>query len=592
MPDEACRGGVGVGAPVGAPVGGIGTVTGTPVRCMNRVERLVGLLAPVRPEPVMTLPRSVADVLDEHVVFEVESIDRMYLNVWMPRLAYGGGVAGFFVGHRGYQYASTALMDPMTKTFVAEVHAFIAAHGVELVHFGKGERKDEVTARFLAGFTTEEGVLYVGRAQEKAGVWRTQRRYNPATGGSYAWLVRSSAFINFFYFYCVDADFGPFFLKFGSYFPYTAKLCINGNEWAKRQAAKAGIAFTALDNGFASVEDVPAVQEICDRLGPAQIDALLRKWLKILPNPFTPADEAAGYRYELSVLQAEFCLTQVLDRPISGRVFFDQVIRDNLDIGRPDQIGLVFDRKVITRGPRPTPGRFRTRVITAGVTPSLHVDYKHTKIKQYHKEGRALRTETTINDTRDFGLPKRLTSLPALRQLGFTANRRLLGVQRISHDPVRGAQAFTDLTTPIVTDQGTRIPGLRFGDPRVHALLRALLVHRLLPHGFTNRDLRTLIAPLLGYRPEDITAGRMTYDLRRLRAHGLIERVPHTRRYQITDAGVRDALFFTHAHDHLLRTGLAELTDPDPPRPSPLVAATRAYQAAFNDLAHYAHQAA
>src|ERR687886_462395 len=188
-----------------------------PVRCMNRAERLVGLLAARRPEPAMTVARSVADVLDDHVVFEVESIDRMYLNVWQPRLAYGGGVQGFFVGHRGYHYASTALMDPMTKAFVADIHGFV-----------------------------------VGRAQEKAGVWRTQRRYSASTGGSYAWLVRSTAFINFFYFYCVDADFGPFFLKFSTYFPYTAKLCLNGNEWAKRQAAKAGIRFTPLDNGFAA----------------------------------------------------------------------------------------------------------------------------------------------------------------------------------------------------------------------------------------------------------------------------------------------------------------------------------------------------
>src|SRR5512132_3051290 len=159
----------------------------------------------------MTVARSVADVLDDHVVFEVESIDRMYLNVWQPRLAYGGGVQGFFVGHRGYHYASTALMDPMTKAFVADIHGFVAARGLELVHFAKGRRKDDVAHEFLARFGDEEGVLFVGRAQEKAGVWRTQRRYSPATGGSYAWLVRSSAFINFFYFYCVDADFGPFF---------------------------------------------------------------------------------------------------------------------------------------------------------------------------------------------------------------------------------------------------------------------------------------------------------------------------------------------------------------------------------------------
>ena len=192
-------------------------------------------------------------------------------------------------------------------------------------------------------------------------------------------------------------------------------------------------------------------------------------------------------------------------------------------------------------------------------------------------------------------MSKRLTNLPALRQIGFSANRRLLGVQRISHDPIRGAQAFTDLTAPIVTNDGTRIPGLRFGDPRVHALLQALLTHRLLPHGFTNRELRTLIAPLLGTTPENITAGKMTYDLRRLRAHGLITRTPHTRRYQITDTGLHHALlalWFAHAHDHLLRTGLAETTDPDPPAPSRLRTAARAYQTAFHDLAQRAHLAA
>ena len=538
----------------------------------------------------MTLPRSAADVLSGHVVFELESIDRMYLNVWQPRLQHGAGAAAFFTSHRGHAYASTALMDPMTKAFVADIHHFTGARGVDLVHFGK-ERKDEVTQRYLADFTGTEGVLYAGRAQEKATVWRTQRRYH-ADGSSYAWLVKTSALASFFYFYCVDADFGPFFIKFCTCFPYTARLCINGHEWAKRQAARAGIGFEALDNGFAA-GDAAALQAICDRLGPPDIDALLDKWLRILPRPFTADDIAAGYTYELSILQAEFSLTQVLDAPVAGRIFFEQVIRDNLDIGRPDQVALVFARRIIRKGRHATPGRFRTRVITSGVVPSLHIDYKHTKIKQYHKLGRALRTETTINDApADFGIPKRPTSLPALRQIGFAASRRLLGVQTISHDPIQGARAFTALTAPIVMPSGTRIPGLRFGDPRVHALLQALLVHRLLPRGFTNRELRTLIAPLPGQAPEDITAGKMTYDLRRLREHGLIARIPHTRRYQVTDTGLHDALLFTHAHDHLLRPGLAQTADPSPPAPAPLRAAARAYQAAYDDLTRQAHLAA
>ncbi|MET0993398.1 MAG: hypothetical protein ABWY20_04615 [Mycobacterium sp.] len=529
----------------------------------------------------MTVPRSAGDVVSDHTVFEIECIDRMFLNVWVPRLAYGAGVQGFFVGHRGHHYASTALMDPMTKAFVADIHGFIAARGLELVSFGK-ERKDEVAQQFLARFTGSEGVLFVGRAQEKALVWRTQRRYS-RDGSSFAWLVRSTAFVNHFYFYCLDEDFGPFFIKFCTYFPYTAKLCINGNEWAKRQAAKAGIGFEALDNGFAAVDDVAAVQAICDNLGPAQIDALLRKWLAILPNPFTDEDEAAGYRYELSILQAEFSLTQMLDAPVSGRIFFEQVIRDNLDIGRPDQVALIFDRRLMRRGPRATPGRFRTRVITQGVTPSLHVDYKHTRIKQYHKEGRALRTETTINDTTDFGIGKRLTNLPALREIGTHANRRLLRVQSLSHDPITGADALHTVTAPITTQTGTRIPGLQLGQQRSHAPAGALPLFRLQPDGFANKDLRALTAELRGLDPATVTAGQITYDLRRLRVRGLITRIPHTHRYRLTEHGLHTAMFLSAVHDRFLPTGLAQLADKL--TSPPLRAASHTYRNALDNLA-------
>ena len=194
-------------------------------------------------------------------------------------------------------------------------------------------------------------MLFVGRAQEKTAVFRTEKRRNPDTGSTYPWIVRSTAMVNHFYFYCYDVDFGPFFVKFCSYFPYNAKLCINGNEWAKCQAAKAGIDFEPLDNGFSSCGDPGALQRTCDRLDSEQIDGLLRKWLGRLPHPFTGADRRAGYRYDISVLQAEFSLTQVLDRPLSGRIFFEEVIRENLDLGRPDHAGLVFERRV-TAGPR------------------------------------------------------------------------------------------------------------------------------------------------------------------------------------------------------------------------------------------------
>jgi hypothetical protein len=522
----------------------------------------------------MTVARSVGDVLDDHVTLEVECVDRMYLNLYVPKLVYPAGVVGFFKYHRGMPVVSGALMDPISKDFVANIHRFVKDHELDLVHFVKGQRKDDVALGYLAGHDGSEGITFVGRAQEKASVLRTERRVNPHTGARYPFIVRASAVVNQFYFYGIDDDFGPFFFKYGTYFPYTAKCCLNAHHWAQRQAERAGIGFRALDNGFAACDDPAALQAICDSFGPEHIAPFVAKWLARLPRPLTDADRAAGYDYDISVLQAEFSLTQVLDRPAAGRVFFEEVIRDNLDAGRPEQISLVFDRAVRTRGKRPTPSRFRTRVLTSGVTPSIHVDYKHSRIKQYFKLGHAIRTEMTINDTADFGIGRRLHNMPALAAVGFKANRRLLDAQRISCDPLAGADAYSRVCHPVVVD-GQRVPALRFDHPVTQALLVALVVFRANPDGFSNRELRDLLAPMLGVAPASMTPGRMTYHLRRLRLHGLTERTPHTFRYTVTDFGLRSALVPTRVHNRLLTTVMADLADIGPPGRSPLATALR-----------------
>jgi len=502
----------------------------------------------------MTIARSAAEVLEKHVTLEVECIDRVYLNLYVPILQQERGVAYFWKHHRGYDFASSALMSPMSRDFVSKVERFTEQQGLELITFGKGQRKEDLAKEYLRRFDGEEGVLFVGKAQEKAKVIRTQRRRNPKTGKCYAWLYGSTSMVNHFYFYCVDRDFGPFFLKFCSYFPYNAKVCLNGHEYLKRQLEKRGIVHQPLDNGILACEDPQRLKRLCASLTHEKVDALIRKWFARLPHPFPASDRKAGYRYEISILQAEFSLTQVLDRPLTGRVFFEEIIRENLDLGRPDQVQLIFDRRILSN----TKARFRTRVITEGVVPSLHVDFKRSKIKQYHKEGRALRTETVVNDTYDFGIGRKLHNLPALQEVGFATNRRLLDVQRISYDCSIGEDNFDRIARPVIVD-GQRAAGLRFGDPRVLALLMALVLFRLLPRGFTNRDLRQEVAPLLGLDLATMTQGKMTYDLRRLRLHGLIERVPKSHRYTVTDTGLRVSVFLSRAYARLLRPGLAAI---------------------------------
>jgi hypothetical protein len=279
------------------------------------------------------IAQSVADILNHHVKLSVEGIDRMYLNVYVPWLQTEQGVVQFFRGHRGQPLPSAALMSPISRSFVAKLEGFVAQHEIPLVQFRRGQRKDEVMAEHLRHFQYDEGVVFVGKAQEKTPVFRTEKRRSPTTGRPYPWIVKSTAMVNHYYIYAVDRDFGPFFLKFCTYFPFNAKLCLNGHEYAKRQLAQKGIAFEALDNGILSCAEPERVQKICDGLSAEKIDGFLRKWLRLLPHPFTGADRKAGYRYDISILQAEFSLTQVLDRPVHGRLFFEQVIRENLDLG-------------------------------------------------------------------------------------------------------------------------------------------------------------------------------------------------------------------------------------------------------------------
>src|ERR1700724_2287600 len=156
----------------------------------------------------------------------------------------------------------------MTEAFVRNIDQFVDREGVDVVAFQKWRRKDDVTQKYLGRFPQREGVLYVGKAQEKARVMRTERRRSRYTGGTYPWIVESTAMVNHYYFYCVDKDFGPFFIKFCSYFPYNARLCLNGHEYAKRQLEKRGIAFQPLDNGILSCADPEKLQAICDVLTP------------------------------------------------------------------------------------------------------------------------------------------------------------------------------------------------------------------------------------------------------------------------------------------------------------------------------------
>lgn len=516
------------------------------------------------------------EILKEQVTLDIECIDRLYLNGYIPAMQTSGGLVAY-LRQKGFEIPSPALLGDLTQDYREQVKAFAQAHDIPLIQFEKGQRKEEVVAAYRQMHGTQEGVVVIGVAQEKANAFKAQKRTaGKMVGFDYS---RQSVYVNHYYFYLQDEEFGPGFIKVCSYAPYGIRVCLNGHEWAKQQARQQGIDFETLDNGFLACSDPEALQALCDELGPEQIQAFLAKWQTRLPWRLTAQDQQAGFEYRLTIWQAEFSRTQVFADPGQGRQWFEAIIRDNLDVGRPDRIQLVFERKVT----KATPGLFRTQVVQEGVNPSLHAYYKRTHVKQYFKEGRALRTETTINNTKDFSVNKDISNLPFVQQLGRHINRRLLDAQQVSFACTLSAQSLERLVLPTVTADGQPAPALRMGQPRVMALLNALTSFVHIPQGLTNRSLRQQVADLLGLDSDSYSAAQMSYDLRRLRLKGILWRIPNTYRYQLTTYGRQVALLLSKLHSRIFRPAFAAL-DPAQPLPSPFHDALNSLNRILDDL--------
>jgi hypothetical protein len=320
-------------------------------------------------------------------------------------------------------------------------------------------------------------------AQEKVVAFRSvmkgpRRRQRTPPGGRPPQFTfyRGHVDVNQYYFYILDRDFGLCFIKISSYAPFGIRVWINGHEWAKRQLTARGIAFEELDNGFLSCVDAKALQEICDSFSAEHVDTFFRKWLSHLPHPFTREDRAAGYRYQLSILQCEVSLTQVFERPLYGREFFEEVIRDNLDLGRPDRVQLLFERRVTRRtpvgfGPASSPLEF-SRVSVS--TTSAQVSSSTSKAVVRF----APRPRSIIRMTSAFG--GQSATLSRLRTLGRHINHRLLSLGRVAQHCAVSASTVEPIVLPSGTEH-ERAPAHHWGDPRTMALFAALCAFAATP---------------------------------------------------------------------------------------------------------------
>jgi hypothetical protein len=497
-----------------------------------------------------SVPVTINEVLDGHVGLDLQCLDRLYLHGYLGQLQVGGQVIQF-LRHRGYPVPSPACLQQIGDAFRRRVASFAEANHIPVVPLKAADRNIEMMQPYLdaAAATGRSQVAAIGVAQEPQRVLiARQRDTDPARPPQFSFDKKDRR-VTVYYFYLWDANFGPAFIKICTWCPWPVKIWVNGHEWAKQQARKIGLAFTELSNGFASCEDPGLLQRICDVLQPGTIEVFFQRWLRRLPLPLGPADQQAGYWWECSMAQVEVSRTIVFSQPRYARAFFDALVTDNLDLGRPDTIEIIFDRQVRGGKQRATRGTFKTKVITRGTEVTVNAFYKHSRIKQYLKDGRALRIETVVNAPGDLGCQRRLHNLDDLQARARAVNERLLHTERAGQGCVLANPVFERIAHPTVDAAGRRATAMRFGDSRVQALAGALCVTVCAVTGITNRSLRALMTGLLG---APYSMAQASYDLARLARNGLITRRPHANTYDLTPDGLKFAIFYTKVHDRVL----------------------------------------
>src|SRR6266550_1711055 len=472
-----------------------------------------------------SVPVTVNDVLDGHVALDLECLDRLYLHGYLGQLQVSGQVIQFLT-HRGFKIYSAACLQQIGDGFRRRVASFAEANDIPVVTLKAADRNIEVMRPYLdkAAADGRSQVAAIGVAQEMQRVFLARQRDTDPSKPPQFSFDKKDRRVTVYYFYLWDAGFGDAFIKVCTYCPWPMKIWVNGHEWAKQQARKAGLGFTELSNGFASCEDPALLQRICDVLQPGTIEVFFQRWLSRLPLPLDRADQQGGYWWECSMAQVEVSRTIVFTQPRYARAFFDALVTDNLDLGRPDTIEIIFDRRVRGGPQRPTRGVFKTKVITRGVDVTVNAFYKHSRIKQYLKDGRALRIETVINAPGDLGCHRRLVHLDELQARARAVNARLLHTERAGQGCVLANPVFERIAHPTADTDGRRATAMRFGDSRVQALAGALCVTLCAVTGITNRSLRALMTGLLG---APYSMAQASYDLARLRRNGLITRRAH-----------------------------------------------------------------
>jgi hypothetical protein len=489
--------------------------------------------------------------------FVYSCFDRVVFNVIVPSWQCAAVLVGLLQKRRGVQGISRSYLKSVSEEYHATVRTMAVENGIPIVQPPKDVRRDEWVEPFYRRLHGQSGIAVILKCRESA---RVAVSYATKSGGYHLELCQR--FVDQYYFYLQDADFGPMFLRLCPYLPFNGRMVINGHDWLACQMRRDNVRFRQHGNAFLTCSDPERLQQLAGSFSANHVIACAQRWLSQLAPPLIDArGKRAARDYRLFFSQTEFCTNAIFDRRAPLEQLSERLLDLNRDIGRPDKLAIIYGRRINKR----TRHGFQTQITDHHLgNPVIRSNYQDQSVKQYVRDHLLLRTEETCYDTRELGINKGLENLPALRTAMDQVNERY---QEIQHDVM---ETFLDrgqlqaLRQPTTNTSGRRIPGIKPDDPRVLAVMRALtrFAHIANSDSFRCRDLLEPVAQALGRA--DYRLPQLRYDLSKLRAKGLVIKLDGTHRYRLTAEGFRLCVLFIKLADRVYKPLTAATLSPIP----------------------------
>jgi hypothetical protein len=493
---------------------------------------------------------------NDSIRWHYRCFDRILLNGLIQPFQQPERVVGFFSTYRQIYPVTRSTLREIANQFQRWVTERATKRNIPIVEAPKGRRDEFVDPYFRRA--KPGAVAVILKAREPA-------RIMTAIGDKVAnrWhLQMAERWVVQYNFYINDRDWGRMFVRICPHFPFSARICLNQHHWLANRMRENGIQFKQCSNAFLKCAAPERLQQLADSLTPRHLVTCGQKWLAHLTPFFSTRErEQAGCQHRLFFSQVEFCDNLIFRRRAALDLLGERLLDANRTIGRPDKITVIFGRKV-TKHYR---GKLQTVIEDMNLpNPVVRSHYGNGFIKQYVRDHLILRTEAASNNVNDYGVNKAVDNLPILRKSMSAINDNYLDVQQDILETFVDRGQLRKLAEPTITTAGKRIPGLKLDHPRQLALMHALVrfAHVAAGNTFTTAEIHPAVIAALGCDPEHYTLASLRYDLSKLRAKGLVAKLPNSRRYQLLPQGYSICLVFLKLFERVYAPLTAGLLSP------------------------------